>query len=1740
MLGRPIGPSEPSAPARDSWAQLIQSYEDSSARRKRFNRLESLREAVESPTGGNLIDFGNSDDSDSDELDPDQRVRLEISPISSSNSSLASSTLSLSTAGSAATVLEAQCGHLLGHSAEEELLEAGSNHSSSSSSGVSSSESSMRPRAMESPPNYEEDISNCLSELVSAVVASSDQLVRLDREQQLGRPTVSISVQCNLSNELPSARFEDPKSDCLSLEVHMVRELSVGRDEELTLVAKRARQWIASALERANRTGFREPSWSVRLVRNRANEPAAATGGAAIEWLQTRELAESGATNQNQFGAHRFAASSRRGGRRRAESNQIVECLIERELVIWILDGSHNSHNNNNTSPGNQATTTTTCCLGEPVASESQQRRSRAGAGARAKEHPEEDGFGRGRALNEPINGPTGGPGKRAAAGRDSDGEQSVPRGAITRGNLVGLDDCESLDGLVWLCPSQSEAAKVREFWYRLLGDHCSESAASRLSQSEAATATTTTREQVGADKLEVIESNASELRLAARSQQTAGGSMRAQSLPSDLLELGGKIAKGTAFEEGDEGSARQGGEQIGASQGSIGVTTAATSIDYLPTGGRQLDRAGRLSLEPAAEARRESRVDRNNNSSSNNNHDDEDDDGDCQRAQCADAVEGNLLHRAESCLDLVAGRAGGQLKKSASGLDLRAAEPQRQQQQQVAAVGRTSFYRSVASRVLSSGSSTIRSLRGEMIKLNANRQSLSISSRPSMVQLEGRSQVLVGEREPQVVVWPGRIGSREGSSSGGGDPSSAGDHPTRSATAPEGEEADRGGRWREQQVEQRPALAAPEVKPRTSILKKRPPAAPAASGPAEEPRDQQVSREANNRQAAPAAPAKTTREAAERDQLTSDKANSSAEPKSILKNSQAKAINEQFGSRSGRQITQQLAAGLAGKRISANGTAPVAAQAPLVARPEGRQQQQQQQSRDEEEEEAEEEEEEEGNPIRGRPSFRLSSATSSCGGGRPVPPDRGAVEAARRPLAARNSTTRRSVTCETLARPRPRPKSTHSLAVVDQSRPRDGQQVASSGPQDSSKTKKASKSADHGPDETVSVERERAFERLRQRASCYDITRLMSRNNLQSQLMRLRSGSVSNLAAASGSPSSDVRQRRPAKLLGKAADERGGKRTGDPTGVEKVPADRPLFDPRSLRRLPAGAVAALRRGDQAEPLLAGQSESRRKLAEGATSGEQAGGKTRKEADGESAASESTLRQSSDEEQEEVEVEGEDRAGSDDKEGPQKVATSLSKSGPFSLLRQSFNQKTLSSMLKFSSRASLRIRPSAADKTEVTSSGGGNNGGGGGDGFGVKTGPAKAKQPKQKLKDQQRQQKQAVDQTAMMLYNQQVQLIYQQQQQQYAMQGGHLLAQGGAAGAQFEQQLLLQRRHHQQRQQQQQQQQLAYMASHYMAQQMAAMRPMPPPMFLPPQASHPSLGPTVAMLSATAVQQHQQQPSRASKRSILKPPGQVIYAPPVQPSQQQLIPMSVNHHSSLNIVYSAAPPSINSNRQPQFEFLHPQQHSTATHQLASSSFQQNPSGRAEADQLAAGSRQSSLGASMRKTVKSILINRSALLSASSNNLDRINSKTDPQQHHQPNNETEPKLKSALKSSSARRDVMLNSEGSDGDGSSSDSTTINSSNDEHQLKAPKSALKKSSASSGHDSSSSSSSNFSSDSSSSLASNGSNFQRAVASRCSRKSLVPMRQDDSDLRASTRQVGPTGGRKNVTFSSKLTSIL
>lgn len=703
---------------------------------------------------------------------------------------------------------------------------------------------------------------------------------------------------------------------------------------------------------------------------------------------------------------------------------------------------------------------------------------------------------------------------------------------------------------------------------------------------------------------------------------------------------------------------------------------------------------------------------------------------------------------------------------------------------------------------------------------------------------------------------------------------------------------------------------------------------------------------------------------------------------------------------------------------------------------------------------------------------------------------------------------------------------------------------------------------------------REQAFERLRQRASCYDISRLMSKNGFQNQLNKLRSGSTNSVTSKS-------RQRRPALLL-----DETDKQSESNQIVEKDHHDkennriksRETDDCETSRFAtsikttisgPDGMVHAqvndyhLTQQHRSSPSSQGgrrQQQQQQSRSSVVIKTSQDSSSKKSEFDPRSLKRVTSIRINGKETSKDVKQtstvqqdvkqdavssgssSNEEESSTEDESSRPVTSSSLSKSGPFSLLRQSFNQKTLSSMLKFSGRASLRIKQPTNEPTSESSSTSDKS-------SAIAIAEAnllaakQLKQQAQKLKEQQKREQQQQQQLqqqhldpsimlAAVQYNQQI----QRQQQHQIMYQQYAIASRGqmfdASSVHMQHQMLIQR------QQQQQQQQLAYMANlnsaHYMAQQMAVISPQTPMIPMPTMAAQQLMYVQPTPVQQIQAQQVQPASSGLFKKSILKgnnrnmqPPSSMMYNHHATTNhhhqqQQQLIPMAVNHHSSFNIVYGA---SSSTSQIPQMQ---QQQHQGNQIYEKEPATQQDSSLR----------KHSSLGASMRKTVKSILINRSSFKSSANNSSQDNNDKSSIE-----TKKPELKLKSALKTSNSR-DLVLNSEGSDGDGSSSDSTTVGGQVDTVKS-TPKSALKKTL--NHREMLSSSSSDSSCSSANGNEHDNSQLYDNDAKAMDYKQGVKLYKDDADqfqknssLRASKRKAVSSNVRKNVTFSAKLTSIL
>jgi len=686
---------------------------------------------------------------------------------------------------------------------------------------------------------------------------------------------------------------------------------------------------------------------------------------------------------------------------------------------------------------------------------------------------------------------------------------------------------------------------------------------------------------------------------------------------------------------------------------------------------------------------------------------------------------------------------------------------------------------------------------------------------------------------------------------------------------------------------------------------------------------------------------------------------------------------------------------------------------------------------------------------------------------------------------------------------------------------------------------------------------REQAFERLRLRASCYDITRLMSKNNtLQSQLAKLRTISESqkqareaNLRLHSTSNQDDKEHRAPdegARKFSIRKTDSGSEemitehsiagsisrssrcsvvligssgRPQDRTTLKKISAEEEEREEVKSKTLqPVRRQKSILK--QTEPVVRVKSPA----------------KLPKEED-EKSMSEVTA---SDESDTEVEESG-DRAESDElKEAPK-----LSK---FSLLRQSFNQKTLSSMLKFSSRASMRIKAKVAPKLiaddklpskiepkslpEAASKGEGDS-----SMKATKIPGSIIRSSKQK----QFHEEQLMAQAGLMItssqqhiqqQHHQQQLIQRQQQQQMIYQQHY-----AAALQQHQQQQVMMQR--------QQQQYAAYAyANQYVATQQALLLQSvispgpvgpPPPGVMPvPQIGHHYQHHSQQMLSLIP-----KSPQSIARSNIKRSDSRIYSAHMPQPQQHPIVlPMAMVNHQGVNVVY-ATPSQIN------------QTHETKSKPVATR-----------------GS--STLGASMRKTVRSILTSR-----ASNDNERQSSDKQSTRsaiENQQPSH-----LKSALKSpkstpksrgilvnikSNSTSTIALNSEGSS-DGDQSSSTVEDHFPIRQQQNGvtsyPKSVLKKTRQSYENSSSNQlgarSSIQLSSTKSSEKAQiveksseDAYNFKRSVASRSSRRSRSPTRLGvgsngdnfDSDRRMSTKTYEAPNQKRNVTFSTKLTTSI
>lgn len=1094
-------------------------------------------------------------------------------------------------------------------------------------------------------------------------------------------------------------------------------------------------------------------------------------------------------------------------------------------------------------------------------------------------------------------------------------------------------------------------------------------------------------------------------------------------------------------------------------------------------------------------------------------------------------------------------------LRKSISGFDLSG-------QATSGSGGLANYYRSVASKVLSNGQSKIKSFRDEMIKLN-NRSSTSAAKRLSMaIQFNNKSPAAkedsTAAAKADAKSAPAQRNHLSSLIDGQHGPSSnSSDHQRRLSTSVTSLTNGSNNNSNNKIIK----LAAnnhqsqvPEIKPRTSILKNK----------------QLAAKQQQQNSTCDSAGSNRVRP----DEQAENLAINGAKPKSILKTSKSVSNNNIIGFSISKAVGSNRQDDQGAKQI--NGSHQFSSTSAVAA----------------------------------SPYSTTSRATSTVGlqkslvrAGQLAPSkDNHHYQSMRRPTVYGSSTGASSAASASISQ-QDRRKS-YNLATLK-----------------SSSTDQANSSGNNHDDE-LSIEREISFERLRSRASCYDISRLMSKNGLQNQLIKLRNSANNPNAQYNSIALGKSRQRRPALLIDETdqATDLSGKdsiktTTSGSDGTvraqvtlkqqqskpvsdnQKIKSDtgttsesilirqyegenksgsvslqckKSEFDPRSLRKFPTNSMTIERPKDEEKQQKAGKLalfENRKSITSVRLLSMQQEESASKEPESKNRATNLRIE---DEQPEDIDDDDDEEVGDEETNA---VSSSLSKNGPFSLLRQSFNQKTLSSMLKFSSRASLRIKSSASEAAATLQPGANE--------LAAADEPQQAKpisdkqtaiavaeanllaakqlkQQAQKLKEQQKreqQQQQAalMDPTSIMLavqYNQQVQRqqqmqqqLYQQQQQQqqYAFASRSQLFGADPTGMH---QMMIQRY-----QQHQQQQQMAnYVASlntaHYVAQQMAvaATAVLPPPIAPPtmPVAAN------QLMYQAAVSSQPAYAAVSSSKRTVsskVNSNSQLLYQHHQQSHHhhQQIIPMSVNHHSSsFNIVYANQAP----NEQPTSDGHNHQANQAETKLLAGKS--------------------SSLGASMRKTVKSILINRSGFLSSSSPSSTAAATASattlaskDSQARPQSN---QAKLKSALKASVSNNSsmIVLNSEGSDdydnsssSSGDYSSSTTITSDlirngkgahHHQQQVQPVKSALKKQSVSTDSDPSSSESSCSSSNESDyrlqsdhfkqNLKINNQDLSRASMRR---KSVMAVDGNNNNTNSSSGT-----GRKNVTFSTKLTSIL
>lgn len=488
----------------------------------------------------------------------------------------------------------------------------------------------------------------------------------------------------------------------------------------------------------------------------------------------------------------------------------------------------------------------------------------------------------------------------------------------------------------------------------------------------------------------------------------------------------------------------------------------------------------------------------------------------------------------------------------------------------------------------------------------------------------------------------------------------------------------------------------------------------------------------------------------------------------------------------------------------------------------------------------------------------------------------------------------------------------------------------------------------------------------------------------------------------------------------------------------------------------------------------------------------------------------------------------------------------------------------------------------------------------------------------QRRSEQQQQQTSLLDQAAILFYNQQMQiqqqqLIYQaqqqqQQQQQYALSSGYN-QQLFDPLALYHNQAQQQPFAHQLQQNRRRQQQLAYLSNHtahFMAASSAAAaqnhlafgQTAPPADHLYPagQMACLGLGSMPALIGQSQAPLPQQQAAfpldhnqsaligRQQRSGLAKyqqqqqqqqPEQQVQHSAYLMTANQQFIPMSVNHHSSFNIVYTAAAAAASQHQQmvgasehQANQFISAPYLSTFLDSTPNSGQQvAMPQQQFLTDMVArtqptpapafARSKHSSLGASVRKTMRSILRNGKSVAGYAVASAGKTRSPSPPssvavvQQQQQQQSSGRP-LKSALKATSSREQHQLNSEGSDASDASSSTSSDFSPTRGEQAKAKQ----RSKTSAGQRANSGPSSFCASSPSSSdlsLASSSTPTRReleelsadSLASSSSISSNSTTRTGDNRQDFKSEPSGPATAsvasqRKNVTFSTKLTSIL